>query len=182
MLRAIFYRLICFKSCIILLRFLLFWCCSFWRQKSSRCEYSLGSTKQIRSSRQAAKCMFFNCKLMFLFDFSSALVPEPDFVSCCSYSSLRLSSFDLIYLSLKVVVKNLKNEVTKKVQTPPCDMIFYAGTGSLLLRDAEQVILFDVQQKRYIASSCLLLNMGAHGTLGHVSLGAHFTWGHISLS
>lgn len=47
-----------------------------------------------------------------------------------------------------VVIKNLKNEVTKKVQAPPCDMIFYAGTGSLLLRDAEQVTLFDVQQKR----------------------------------
>ena len=27
-------------------------------------------------------------------------------------------------------------------------MIFYAGTGSLLLRDPEQVMLFDVQQKR----------------------------------
>jgi len=51
-----------------------------------------------------------------------------------------------------VVIKNLKNEVTKKVQAPPCDMIFYAGTGSLLLRDAEQVTLFDVQQKRNLAS------------------------------
>jgi len=46
----------------------------------------------------------------------------------------------------------LKNEVTKKVTTPTCDMIFYAGTGSLLLRDAEQVMLFDVQQKRVMAS------------------------------
>ena len=47
------------------------------------------------------------------------------------------------------MIKNLKNEVTKKVQTPPCDMIFYAGTGSLLLRDTDSVTLFDVQQKRY---------------------------------
>ncbi len=47
-------------------------------------------------------------------------------------------------------MKNLKNEITKKVQTPPCDMIFYAGTGSLLLRDAEQITLFDVQQKRLL--------------------------------
>jgi len=51
-----------------------------------------------------------------------------------------------------VLIKNLKNEVTKKVQTPACDMIFYAGTGSLLLKDAEQVMLFDVQQKRIMAT------------------------------
>ena len=55
----------------------------------------------------------------------------------------------LIFDLMQIVIKNLKNEVTKKVQTPPCDMIFYAGTGSLLLRDVEQVTLFDVQQKRY---------------------------------
>lgn len=51
-----------------------------------------------------------------------------------------------------LVIKNLKNEVTKKIQNPSCDMIFYAGTGSLLLRDAEQVMLFDVQQKRVMAT------------------------------
>ncbi|PSN39046.1 Coatomer subunit alpha [Blattella germanica] len=48
-------------------------------------------------------------------------------------------------------IKNLKNEITKKVQTPNCDEIFYAGTGMLLLRDNEGVILFDVQQKRTLA-------------------------------
>ncbi|XP_067002871.1 coatomer subunit alpha [Anabrus simplex] len=50
-----------------------------------------------------------------------------------------------------LTIKNLKNEVTKKVQTPNCDEIFYAGTGMLLLRDAEGVTLFDVQQKRTLA-------------------------------
>jgi len=50
-----------------------------------------------------------------------------------------------------LVIKNLKNEVTKNVSTPPnVDEIFYAGTGMLLLRDAESVILFDVQQKRQL--------------------------------
>ncbi|KAF4525212.1 hypothetical protein B566_EDAN008319 [Ephemera danica] len=34
-------------------------------------------------------------------------------------------------------IKNLKNEVTKKVVTPSCDEIFYAGTGMVLLRDQE---------------------------------------------
>ncbi|XP_022308214.2 coatomer subunit alpha-like [Crassostrea virginica] len=51
-----------------------------------------------------------------------------------------------------IVIKNLKNEITKKVQAPNCDDIFYAGTGCLLLRDADAVTLFDVQQKRSLAS------------------------------
>jgi len=50
---------------------------------------------------------------------------------------------------LQLVVKNLKNEIAKKVQIPSCDDIFYAGTGCLLLKDADSVSLFDVQQKRY---------------------------------
>ncbi|XP_049801148.1 coatomer subunit alpha [Schistocerca nitens] len=50
-----------------------------------------------------------------------------------------------------LLIKNLKNEVTKKIQTPNCDEIFYAGTGMLLLSDADGVTLFDVQQKRTLA-------------------------------
>eukprot|EP01137_Pigoraptor_chileana_P028983 Opistho-2@13564 len=51
-----------------------------------------------------------------------------------------------------IVVKNLKNEVTKKITAPHAttDMLFYAGTGNLLLRSAEAVTLFDVQQKRVL--------------------------------
>ncbi|XP_026472651.1 coatomer subunit alpha [Ctenocephalides felis] len=51
----------------------------------------------------------------------------------------------------QLVIKNLKNEVTKKVQTPGCDEIFYAGTGMLLLREPDCVTMFDVQQKRSLA-------------------------------
>jgi len=51
---------------------------------------------------------------------------------------------------LQLVVRNLKNEIAKKVQVPNCDDIFYAGTGCLLLKDADSVQLFDVQQKRYV--------------------------------
>ncbi|KAL3836986.1 hypothetical protein ACJMK2_022379 [Sinanodonta woodiana] len=51
-----------------------------------------------------------------------------------------------------IVVKNLKNEITKKVQAPNCEDIFYAGTGCLLLKDSETVTLFDVQQKRTLAT------------------------------
>ena len=46
-----------------------------------------------------------------------------------------------------IVIKNEKNEETKKVQTPPCDQIFYAGTGCVLLRDTEGIALFDIQHK-----------------------------------
>merc|ERR1719500_1811722 len=56
--------------------------------------------------------------------------------------------FAVLDKSHSLVVKNLKNEVTKKVATPSCDEIFYAGTGMLLLRDPDAVTLFDVQQKR----------------------------------
>lgn len=50
--------------------------------------------------------------------------------------------------------------MTKKVQTPPCEMIFYAGTGSLLLRDSDSVTLFDVQQKRYVLVFMAILSIG----------------------
>ena len=51
---------------------------------------------------------------------------------------------------LQLTIKNLRNEVTKKVECPPCDSIFYAGTGHLLLKDNDGVTLFDVQQRRYV--------------------------------
>ncbi|XP_076236595.1 coatomer subunit alpha [Calliopsis andreniformis] len=59
--------------------------------------------------------------------------------------------FAVLDRSYSLIIKNLKNEVTKMVQTPNCDEIFYAGTGMLLLRDADQVTLFDIQQKRTLA-------------------------------
>ena len=37
--------------------------------------------------------------------------------------------FAVLDRSHALIVKNLKNEVTKKVATPNCDEIFYAGTG-----------------------------------------------------
>jgi coatomer protein complex subunit alpha (xenin) len=56
--------------------------------------------------------------------------------------------FAVLDKSHSLVIKNLKNEVTKKLTIPNCDEIFYAGTGMLLLRDSDAVTLFDVQQKR----------------------------------
>ncbi|KAK7944327.1 hypothetical protein WMY93_000055 [Mugilogobius chulae] len=43
-----------------------------------------------------------------------------------------------------LLIKNLKNEIVKKVQVPSCEEIFYAGTDG--------VTLFDVQQKRSLAT------------------------------
>ena len=60
-----------------------------------------------------------------------------------------------MYMFVQLIIKNLNNEVTKKVQCPPCESIFYAGTGHLLLKDADTVKLFDVQQKRFAAFSII---------------------------
>lgn len=51
-----------------------------------------------------------------------------------------------------IVIKNLKNEITKKVQAPNCEEIYYAGTGCLLLKDSDGINMFDVQQKRTLAT------------------------------
>lgn len=59
--------------------------------------------------------------------------------------------FAVLDRNMQLSIKNLKNETTKKVQTPNCDEIFYAGTGMLLLRDMDHVTLFDVQQRRTLA-------------------------------
>ncbi len=55
--------------------------------------------------------------------------------------------------SNNIIIKNLDNEMTKKCAcpTPGTDMIFYAGTGSLLCRSDEKMVLFDLQQRAAIA-------------------------------
>ncbi|RNA31962.1 coatomer subunit alpha [Brachionus plicatilis] len=51
-----------------------------------------------------------------------------------------------------ILIKNLKNETTKKLQLPNCEEIFYAGTGNLLVKEGDMVTLYDVQQKRTLGS------------------------------
>jgi len=51
-----------------------------------------------------------------------------------------------------ILIKNLKNEITKKIQLTNCEELFYAGTGNLLVKEGDQVTLYDVQQKRTLAS------------------------------
>ncbi|KAM7479344.1 hypothetical protein LguiA_027557 [Lonicera macranthoides] len=48
----------------------------------------------------------------------------------------------------QVLVKNLKNETVKKSGLPiTADAIFYAGTGNLLCRAEDRVVIFDLQQR-----------------------------------
>ena len=61
------------------------------------------------------------------------------------------------------MIKNLRNEVTKKVDCPSCDTIFFASTGHLLLKDAEGVTLYDVQQRRL---ALVPWGEGSYGPLG----------------
>ncbi|CAL8462821.1 g2355 [Coccomyxa elongata] len=56
--------------------------------------------------------------------------------------------------SNQLLIKNLQNEITKKCAAPPgapTDAIFYAGTGTLLCRSEDKVVLFDVQQRTAVA-------------------------------
>lgn len=48
-----------------------------------------------------------------------------------------------------ILIKDLNNEVTKKAAAPMAgaDGIFYAGTGALLVRSEDKMVLFDVQQR-----------------------------------
>lgn len=64
--------------------------------------------------------------------------------------------FSVLDRSGQLVIKNIKNEVTKKIQTSQCDEVFYAGTGMLLLRESDHVTLFDVQQLRNLAQVKIL--------------------------
>ncbi|CAI0422909.1 unnamed protein product [Linum tenue] len=51
----------------------------------------------------------------------------------------------------QVLVKNLKNEVVKKSGLPiATDAIFYAGTGNVLCRAEDRVVIFDLQQRLVI--------------------------------
>lgn len=49
----------------------------------------------------------------------------------------------------QIVIKNLNNEITKKAPSPcaTTDAIFYAGTGTLLCRSEDKVVMFDIQQR-----------------------------------
>lgn len=63
----------------------------------------------------------------------------------------RFAVFDKVHQQIEI--RDLSNAVTKSFKTPVTGVtdIFYAGTGSLLLTTAANVILFDIQQRRVSA-------------------------------
>lgn len=52
----------------------------------------------------------------------------------------------------QILIRNLQTEITKKLPAPllATDSIFFAGTGQLLCRSEETVVLFDVQQRQQL--------------------------------
>lgn len=47
------------------------------------------------------------------------------------------------------MIKNENNELVKKIdEIPPCDEIFFAGAGHVLLRSIEGLTLYDIKQKK----------------------------------
>ncbi len=60
--------------------------------------------------------------------------------------------FAVLDKSSQIVVKNLKNEETKRCAPPfPVDTLFAGPTGCVLTRSEERVSLYDVQQRKVIA-------------------------------
>eukprot|EP00051_Salpingoeca_urceolata_P033954 m.22896 g.22896 ORF g.22896 m.22896 type:complete len:1318 (-) comp6997_c0_seq1:3-3956(-) len=61
--------------------------------------------------------------------------------------------FAVLDKSGTILIKNLKNETSKKLSVPCSpEAMFYAGTGSLLLSTDDSVVLLDVQQKRAVTT------------------------------
>ena len=54
----------------------------------------------------------------------------------------------------QITIKDLSNKDSRKIEfTGPVNDIFYAGTGLLLLKNADNVQLYDIQQKRVMATA-----------------------------
>jgi coatomer protein complex subunit alpha (xenin) len=61
--------------------------------------------------------------------------------------------FAVLDKSHQLAVRDLQNQESRKIEyNGPVDDIFYAGTGLLLLKNPDNVQMYDVQQKRILAS------------------------------
>lgn len=58
--------------------------------------------------------------------------------------------FAVLDPSKNIIIKNISGETLRKLTTPSCENIFYAGTGALLLKSFD-ITLFDVQHSRSLA-------------------------------
>ena len=58
--------------------------------------------------------------------------------------------------SHQIIIKDLTNEESRKIEytaAAPVNDIFYAGTGLILLKNNESISMFDIQQKRVLATA-----------------------------
>lgn len=130
--------------------------------------------KNSSSSRQSAHCLMYNpaenavliasnttnteSSFYELFPIPKTIdTSNPDLVEGKRSPGVQVvwvarNRFAVLDKTHQIVIKNLKNEVTKKVDAPSCEAIFHAGTGHLLLKEAEMVTLFDIQQKKSLSS------------------------------
>merc|ERR1719375_2906065 len=59
--------------------------------------------------------------------------------------------------SNSILVKNLQNETTKRVPSPcgKTEAIHYGGTGTILVKGDDKVVLFDIQQRLVVAEAAV---------------------------
>ncbi|OQR74758.1 coatomer subunit alpha-like, partial [Tropilaelaps mercedesae] len=78
--------------------------------------------------------------------------PEPKRGNGLTALWVARNKFAVLDKNKSVFIRNMKNEVTKKLEHhAPVDEIFPAGVGQLLVHDFEGISLVDVQQNRILA-------------------------------
>ena len=72
-------------------------------------------------------------------------------VACVWVARNRFAVLDKTH---QIVIRDLANKESRKIEHDvPVDEIFYAGTGLLLLRTTEGLQMYDIQQKRVLATA-----------------------------
>lgn len=85
-------------------------------------------------------------------DSSSPDAPEGRRSSGLAAIWVARNRFAILDKNHTILIKNLKNEIVKKIQLTNCEELFYAGTGNLLVKEGDHVTMYDVQQKRTLGS------------------------------
>ncbi|CAL8073183.1 unnamed protein product [Calicophoron daubneyi] len=70
----------------------------------------------------------------------------------CAVAWVGRNRFGVLESTGTIVIRNLSNEKVKRISFAGVDQFFYAGTGNLLIRDANGVSLCDVMNKRTLAT------------------------------
>jgi coatomer protein complex subunit alpha (xenin) len=118
--------------------------------------YNPAENAILLSSRVTGNLEMSTCDFYYVPKESSE-TSNPDATECKRTPGLTAiwvarNRFAILDKNHTILIKNLKNEITKKIQLSNCEEIFYAGTGTLLVKEGEMVTLHDVQQKRTLAS------------------------------